>query len=49
MMVLNGGVNKELTFDKLISLRANTANALNNTPGPSSNVKTMLVLKIKKK
>ncbi|KAJ0621356.1 hypothetical protein HanIR_Chr01g0007721 [Helianthus annuus] len=48
MMVLNGGIYKELTFDKLISLRANTANALNSTPGPSSNVKTILVLKTKK-
>lgn len=26
-------------------LRENTAKALTNTPGPSSNVKTMLVLK----
>lgn len=31
------------TFVKLMSLRANTAKALNSTPAPSSNVKTMLV------
>lgn len=47
MEILNKSVKKEVTFDKLISLRANTAKALNKTPGPSSNVKTMLVCKIK--
>lgn len=33
----------EVTFVKLIPLRANTAKALNSTPGPSSRVKTTLV------
>lgn len=37
----------EVTFNKLMPLRANTAKALNSTPIPSSRVKTMLVLKEK--
>lgn len=33
----------KFTFDKLMPRKANTANALNSIPGPSSRVKTMLV------
>lgn len=33
----------EVTFVKLMPLSANTAKALNSTPGPSSRVKTTLV------
>jgi hypothetical protein len=33
----------EVTFDRLMPLRANTDKALNSIPGPSSRVKTMLV------
>lgn len=35
--------NSHLTFVKFMSLKAKTAKALNNTPGPSSKVNTMLV------
>jgi hypothetical protein len=34
---------RKITFVKLMSLKANTARALNSMPGPSSRVKTMLV------
>ncbi|PON82589.1 hypothetical protein TorRG33x02_215980 [Trema orientale] len=37
----------ELTFVKLMSLKANIAKALNSNPGPSSKVKTMLVCEMK--